>query len=421
MAFNLLDTVGSLFNNDLISKAAASLNESESGIQKAIGGLVPSVLTGLLNKAGSGGNAAGSILNLAKQASGSGIMNNLGGIFGGGGGNGTSGLMSMAGSMASSIFGDKLGNVTNLISSFSGIKSSSASSLMSMAAPAALGAIGKHASDNNLNASGLLSMLSSQKDKILAAIPAGLGLASAMGLGSLSSIGNKLSGALTHITGGAEDVVNGAGKAVKGGMRWLLPVILVIAAIALIWYFMRGCGSGNVTTGKDSTAVVTPIAIDTAVISAPSFKVKLPDGTELDALKGGIEDKLVSFLNDPNSKPDKDVWFDFDNLNFETGSATITAESQKQVNNIAAILKAFPKAKIKIGGYTDKTGDPATNKKLSQDRANAVLAALKAAGTNPAQLTGAEGYGSEFAKAPVDATEDVKKLDRRIAVSVREK
>lgn len=36
MAFNLLDTVNSLFNNDLVNKAASSLGESEGGIKKAI-------------------------------------------------------------------------------------------------------------------------------------------------------------------------------------------------------------------------------------------------------------------------------------------------------------------------------------------------------------------------------------------------
>jgi outer membrane protein OmpA-like peptidoglycan-associated protein len=61
-------------------------------------------------------------------------------------------------------------------------------------------------------------------------------------------------------------------------------------------------------------------------------------------------------------------------------------------------LKAYPKTKIKIGGYTDKKGDEAANKKLSKSRALAVKAALETAGVGK-QVVGAEGYGSEFAKA----------------------
>jgi OmpA-OmpF porin, OOP family len=99
MAFNLLETVSGLFNNDLVRKAASSLGESEGGIQKAVSGIVPSVLTGLLNKASSGGHAASGVLDLAKQASGSGILGNLSGLLGGGGGGTMSGLLSMAGNI----------------------------------------------------------------------------------------------------------------------------------------------------------------------------------------------------------------------------------------------------------------------------------------------------------------------------------
>jgi len=152
-----------------------------------------------------------------------------------------------------------------------------------------------------------------------------------------------------------------------------------------------------------------------------SIKVKLPDGTELNANKGGIEDKLVAFLNDHAAQAGKDAWFDFDHLNFETNSSTLTGDSHAQVQNIAAILKAYPKVKIKIGGYTDKTGDSTANMKLSQGRADAVLAALKSHEANTVQLVGAEGYGAQFAKAAADAPDAEKQKDRRISVQVREK
>ena len=36
----------------------------------------------------------------------------------------------------------------------------------------------------------------------------------------------------------------------------------------------------------------------------------------------------------------------FDDLNFEFGTTTLTPESQRQLNNIVVILKAFPDAKL---------------------------------------------------------------------------
>ena len=67
MSFNLLDTVKGLFNSELISSAATSLGGREGGIQKALSGAIPSLLAGLVGKAGSQDGAAG-ILDLAKQA-----------------------------------------------------------------------------------------------------------------------------------------------------------------------------------------------------------------------------------------------------------------------------------------------------------------------------------------------------------------
>jgi outer membrane protein OmpA-like peptidoglycan-associated protein len=50
----------------------------------------------------------------------------------------------------------------------------------------------------------------------------------------------------------------------------------------------------------------------------------------------------------------KSTWFTFDNVNFKSGSSTeLDANSIGQLDNILAILKAFPESKIKIGGYTD--------------------------------------------------------------------
>ena len=173
------------------------------------------------------------------------------------------------------------------------------------------------------------------------------------------------------------------------------------------------------TTPADTNTTTTmPTTSNT---SRESTKVKLADGTEINAYKGGVEDQLVACLNDAGCAAGKDKWYDFDNINFETGSAKLTAESQAQVQNIVAILKAYPKAKIKIGGYTDKTGNAAANKTLSQQRADAVMNAIKASGADAGQLVGAEGYGSEFAKVAADASDEERRKDRRIAVQLREK
>ena len=274
MAFNLLETVNGLFTNDVISKAAATLGEGENRIEKAVSAVVPSVLTGILNKAGAGRTAANNLLDMAKQASGSGVLGNLGNLLSGTGG-GISSLMNMAGSL----FGDKLGGITSLISGYSGIKPSSASTLINLATPAALGAIGKHATQNNLDTGGFISMLMSQKDRILGAIPSGLGLASAFGLGNLNDIGKKLGNVVTGVTGEA-----------RRGMRWLPFALLAVLAIGLLWFLSRDRRTKIPPTDTAISSVPAPTT--TPAVTPTSIKVRLPNGTELDALRGGIEDRL---------------------------------------------------------------------------------------------------------------------------------
>ncbi|MGO3307272.1 MAG: OmpA family protein, partial [Sphingobacterium sp.] len=215
-----------------------------------------------------------------------------------------------------------------------------------------------------------------------------------------------------------------------GGFWWIIIILLLI----LLWFlFGRGC-SGNDSALTDSTDADTiGMTMDTepslsmdssmgAVNARESIMVSLPNGETIDAYKGGIEDQLVIFLNSDYESLSEDElknkWFDFDNLNFQTGTSTILPESQVQIDNLAAILEAFPDAKVKIGGYTDKTGTEEINKKLSNDRAAAVQIALEPKGVGD-RVIETEGYGSDFAEFSPDAPESDRVKDRRVAISIR--
>jgi outer membrane protein OmpA-like peptidoglycan-associated protein len=86
---------------------------------------------------------------------------------------------------------------------------------------------------------------------------------------------------------------------------------------------------------------------------------------------------------------------------------------------VAEIMKAYPKVKAKIGGYTDNTGDPDSNLKLSQDRATNVMNELVVLGVVSDRLT-AEGYGGQHPVAD-NSTDTGRQQNRRIALRVTEK
>src|SRR5262252_2894321 len=198
MSFNLMDSVKSLLGSDFISKASSMLGEGEAKMQSALSVAVPSVLTGVLNKASVG--EADGVLRMARETANSGMLSNIGNFLG------SNALLSKGADMVKRLFGDRTTDVANEIANYSGIKPSSAASLLSVTAPAAVGVLGDHAESTHMNTGGFLSFLNSQKDKILNAVPSGLNLAGTLGLGSLAGIGSRLSGALSSITGQVREI-----------------------------------------------------------------------------------------------------------------------------------------------------------------------------------------------------------------------
>ena len=133
----------------------------------------------------------------------------------------------------------------------------------------------------------------------------------------------------------------------------------------------------------------------------------------------GVENKLIAFLNDSSKPVDDAAWFNFDRLLFDTGSATLQPSSQEQLGNVANILKAYPNVHLKIGGYTDNSGDAGANMALSAARAKTVMDSLVSSGIDASRLS-SEGYGDQF---PVgdNTTEEGRAQNRRIAMRVTAK
>ncbi|MBS0578756.1 MAG: OmpA family protein [Proteobacteria bacterium] len=147
--------------------------------------------------------------------------------------------------------------------------------------------------------------------------------------------------------------------------------------------------------------------------------IKLPDGTSLRSPAHGVEGRLVAYLNDSSVTVGDETWFDFDRLLFDAGNAELQPQSQAQIGNIAAILRAYPRVKVRIGGFTDNDGEPAQNLKLSQDRADSVVAELARLGVDRSRLE-AKGYGDDQPVAD-NTTEDGRQKNRRISLRVLEK
>lgn len=81
-------------------------------------------------------------------------------------------------------------------------------------------------------------------------------------------------------------------------------------------------------------------------------------------------------------------------VEFKGTSADLTAESFQKLDDVFESLKAYPGTKIEICGYTDNTGNPVANKKISLRRAETVRAYLILRGIDSSRIT-AVGKGPE--------------------------
>ena len=99
-------------------------------------------------------------------------------------------------------------------------------------------------------------------------------------------------------------------------------------------------------------------------------------------------------------------------ITFDSGKATIKPESTGEINRIKDIMNQDPSIKFEVQGHCDSTGSAAVNDRLSQQRAEAIVAALVGQGISAGRLT-AVGKGSHEPVAD-NSTDEGRAKNRRV-------
>ncbi len=146
--------------------------------------------------------------------------------------------------------------------------------------------------------------------------------------------------------------------------------------------------------------------------------------TAADPFKGQLLDfeianrntELVSTFAEANDNGKVGDIIKLKNVFFETGSATLTADSRYELSKIAELLNKYSTMNIEVGGHTDSTGSAETNKTLSEARATSVLNFLTGKNVDGGRLQ-AKGYGPDV---PVgdNTTEEGRQQNRRTELKI---
>jgi outer membrane protein OmpA-like peptidoglycan-associated protein len=257
----------------------------------------------------------------------------------------------------STLFGDSEGMLTRALGAGTGLQHGVTSSLMAMAAPMVMSFLGKRVRDDRMSIRGLGSLLQREIPAIRSALPAGVA---------------DLLWPHERETIAASPVIAQTVERERSSRGWVLPLILLALIPGLIWLFSHARRTAEVGT---------------AYRAAPEVNVKpspsLPQGVD---------------------------------LYFDTGSMKLRPESEMKLREFVTALGKNRGTSVRVNGYTDNVGNSASNMRLSQQRADAVKAALVGMGIAADRVT-ARGFGEEDPIAD-NATAEGRATNRRVSVAI---
>jgi outer membrane protein OmpA-like peptidoglycan-associated protein len=215
--------------------------------------------------------------------------------------------------------------------------------------------------------------------------------------------------------------------------------LLLLGAVSLGYFFGydRHQPAAEASTAPAEVAPA-PAAAATAAVAAGRYDqnrdtyiydtgqpivLHLANGTTQKVGANSTENRLYTFLATPSVQVDSvnrtKGWINFDRVYFEPGKAMLTPESTQQLQNVASILKTFPQAVVKIGGYTDSSGVALHNFQLSEERAKTAMVTLGSLGV-PMNNIQYKGYGGKYF-ITANSTPTGRALNRRISIRVIKK
>jgi len=361
MAINLVSLISQFVTPDMVGRIASAMGLDANVAKKAVGGSIPALLAALAGVAAKPGGAQQLSNAVAQQPPG--VVENLLGALGG---SGQKAIVDSGSSLLSTLVGGgAMSAIAGAIGKFAGISDGTSRSLLGMLGPVVLSGLGQQQRSSGLDANGLASLLTSQKDQIAAAIPSGL--ANQLGGTGLMDMldggmrrGAAAAGATVDRVGAAADRTvadaSQAARAMSGqmgrqsSMQWPYWVLGLAILGGLGWYFLGDRGDRQVA---QQTATRPPETVGLAPSNMMAGGVDLAKqvNTSVGALTSalsGITDVTSAQAALPKLRDAKEQFDRVSALSSQLSPegkrslASLIAASMPGINRLCAKILAMP-------------------------------------------------------------------------------
>lgn len=355
MSFDLMDAVRSAVPAGFAENASGSLGETPQATHHGIEAALSSIVGGVSSKAESPQGAAQVYSTMKDGGFLSGGFNPQAAY--GAGGAGLAQAATTGHGLLGSLFGaDLSARMAEQVSRTSGVKSSSASTLLSLGAPLVMGVLGRQLGSTG-GVAGLTSLLHGQRQF-------------ATGAGGAANEPAAIRGTET---GRPEHERLRPVAAQARGSRWLVPVVIAIGVIAV----------GYRLAHRSRRAImVHPVAMHQPRSNQPGVGGGGPVGQPV-VLSGTSTAPLEQSLNSQRALPQQ---FILEDVQFRAGSANLSGNAKDTLDKVAGVIRQHPNAKFAVEGRPDISGTEGTNQRLAQKRAEVMRDELVRSGVNENQI-----------------------------------
>lgn len=420
---NLFANITHVLNSDILARIAVYIDEPAEKTEKAVQALVYTVMGGLMRRTTSEIGVNQLYNHIQKGHYDGTLIENLPTVLRDPALTNT--LITQGNNVVSHLLPAMKSSIGSMISTYAGIRNSSAISLLGLITTLVLHVLGKQAKDQKLDADALAASLFSERDTLVNEVPEDFmpQLVEKIGLQQIvTGLAAPARRTVVELPGRSttatirppvtyeptDETENGNETLTKWGVGALIAVALGIGGYFLYQntqkYSNRQEEAAEVTTVENDTIQADTVTRSLAVPKEPvvqpkSTSVTAPASTvpaATVATTSNLSQQMTPYLG--NATLPKGRVFPLTGVAFQPGSLSLTATSQPTINELVTLLKTYPQLQIQLIGYANDAQAGLTNKSLSFKRVNEIKQQLVSTGIDYIRID-AIGRGTGVSKA----------------------